>query len=133
MKRATGKKLTSVNSRIIMFVIWCYGGKFICPILMLAFSYIACFAKADKLINLDINKIPDDSILGARVLVLFSAILHFGKVQFFVIKKFKNFVNFNFSCNFNDIRASRTFIVAKESIQESFMVNIINYFVNELY
>ncbi|XP_055549680.1 transmembrane protein 94 isoform X2 [Wyeomyia smithii] len=84
MKRATGKKQTSLDSRLIVFVIWCYGIKFSLVVLFMVISYcsflshpIEIFADEDE--DDDQSDVPENfqnDLAVARSFILLGTILH---------------------------------------------------------
>ncbi|CAD7091091.1 unnamed protein product [Hermetia illucens] len=76
MNRATGKKQTKFDSRVFGFVIWCYGCKFLTPILVVMLSY--CAFMGHPMEFLDINEERYEGNLEvSRSFCLMAIVLHF--------------------------------------------------------
>lgn len=79
MSKATMKKSTKVGTRLLMFVIWCYGLKFIPMVLFVLFSYSAFMAHPLYMIK-SAEEDHEDNLKLARIISLFAVVLHFGKL-----------------------------------------------------
>ncbi|XP_053682636.1 transmembrane protein 94 isoform X2 [Sabethes cyaneus] len=89
MKRATGKKQTSLDSRTIVFVLWCYGIKFSLVVLFLVTSYcsflshpIEIFPDEDDDVEdgVGLDEVPENfqyDLAVARSFILLGTVLHF--------------------------------------------------------
>lgn len=77
MAKATGKKSTKIGSRLIMYVVWCYGMKFLPLIVFMIFSYSAFMVHPVYTRTLDEDF--KDNLKLAQAVSLFAIVLHFGK------------------------------------------------------
>uniref|UniRef100_A0A2M4ADM6 Uncharacterized protein n=2 Tax=Anopheles triannulatus TaxID=58253 RepID=A0A2M4ADM6_9DIPT len=91
MKRATGKKQRTLHSRLVLFVLWCYGLKFAVAVAFLVFAYCSCLSHPLRLFplevpqpqaaaasNLDRLEQSDQGDLHvARSFILLGTVLHF--------------------------------------------------------
>ncbi|XP_037936476.1 transmembrane protein 94 isoform X2 [Teleopsis dalmanni] len=76
MNRATGKKQTEYDTRVFGFVLWCYGCKFLAPILIIILAYCAFMAHPIEIIDVD----DDDLHINLHIARIFSflgILLHF--------------------------------------------------------
>lgn len=78
MSKATVKKSTKVGTRLIIFVVWCYGLKFLPLILFVIFSFSAFMAHPLLPIK-TAEEDYEDNLKLARIVSLFAIVLHFGK------------------------------------------------------
>lgn len=78
MAKATMKKSTKVGTRLLVFVVWCYGLKFIPLVLFVLFSYSAFMAHPLYLIK-SAEEDYEDNLKLARIVSLFAVVLHFGE------------------------------------------------------
>lgn len=79
MNRATSKKQTAFNSRVFIFILWCYGCKFLPAITIMILSYCTLVAHPFNVIEID-DEFKENVEL-ARIFILFSTILHFGIIS----------------------------------------------------
>ncbi|XP_023294328.2 transmembrane protein 94 isoform X5 [Lucilia cuprina] len=80
MNRATGKKQTEYDSRVFGFVLWCYGCKFLTPILVMILSYCAFMDHPIKIMDVE----DDDKHINLEIARIFSTLgilLHFVTVS----------------------------------------------------
>ncbi|XP_037809447.1 transmembrane protein 94 isoform X1 [Lucilia sericata] len=80
MNRATGKKQTEYDSRVFGFVLWCYGCKFLTPILVMILSYCAFMDHPIKIMDVE----EDDKHINLEIARIFSTLgilLHFVTVS----------------------------------------------------
>uniref|UniRef100_A0A336MG02 CSON001119 protein n=1 Tax=Culicoides sonorensis TaxID=179676 RepID=A0A336MG02_CULSO len=75
LNRATGKKQTSLNSNLFIFVIWCYGCKFLPMIVTMILAYCSFVSHPVIVINNDDENYEKDLQL-ARHFIVFGIILH---------------------------------------------------------
>lgn len=75
LNRATGKKQTTLNSSLIVFVLWCYGCKFLPLIATMILAYCSFLSHPVIVINNEDENYEKDLQL-ARQFVLFGIILH---------------------------------------------------------
>ncbi|XP_067641739.1 endoplasmic reticulum magnesium-transporting P-type ATPase isoform X2 [Eurosta solidaginis] len=80
MNRATGKKQTEYDTRVFGFVLWCYGCKFIAPILVMILSYCAFMAHPIELIDVDEDKLHINLHI-ARIFSFLGILLHFVTIS----------------------------------------------------
>lgn len=78
MSKATVKKSTKVGTRLIIFVIWCYGLKFLPLVLFVTFSFSAFMAHPLYLVK-SMAEDYEDNLKLARIVSLFAIVLHFGE------------------------------------------------------
>uniref|UniRef100_W8AQ00 Uncharacterized protein KIAA0195 n=1 Tax=Ceratitis capitata TaxID=7213 RepID=W8AQ00_CERCA len=76
MNRATGKKQTEYDTRVFGFVVWCYGCKFIAPILVMVFAYCTFMAHPIELIDIDEEKLHIN-LQMARIFSFLGILMHF--------------------------------------------------------
>ncbi|XP_058443987.1 transmembrane protein 94 isoform X3 [Malaya genurostris] len=94
MKRATGKKQTTLDSRLIIFVIWCYGIKFSIVVLFLVISYCSFLSHPIEIFSDDEDDVPENfnkDLSVARSFILLGTILHFITVS-------TSFVHRDYTC-----------------------------------
>ncbi|KAM7348450.1 transmembrane protein 94-like protein l(2)k05819 isoform 3-T3 [Cochliomyia hominivorax] len=80
MNRATGKKQTEYDSRVFGFVLWCYGCKFLTPILVMILSYCAFMDHPIKIMDVE----DDEKHINLKIARIFSSLgilLHFVTVS----------------------------------------------------
>uniref|UniRef100_A0A1I8Q6P6 Transmembrane protein 94 n=1 Tax=Stomoxys calcitrans TaxID=35570 RepID=A0A1I8Q6P6_STOCA len=80
MNRATGKKQTEYDSRVFGFVLWCYGCKFMTPVLIMILSYCAFMDHPFKIMDVE----EDDKHINlqiARIFAMLGVLLHFVTVS----------------------------------------------------
>ncbi|XP_075158243.1 transmembrane protein 94-like protein l(2)k05819 isoform X2 [Haematobia irritans] len=80
MNRATGKKQTEYDSRVFGFVLWCYGCKFLAPVLIMILSYCAFMDHPFKIMDVE----EDDKHINleiARIFAMLGILLHFATVS----------------------------------------------------
>lgn len=78
MTKATVKKSTKVGTRLLIFVIWCYGLKFIPLVLFVLCSYSAFMAHPLYFVK-SMAEDFEDNLRLARIVSLFAVVLHFGE------------------------------------------------------
>ncbi|XP_039959827.1 transmembrane protein 94 isoform X4 [Bactrocera tryoni] len=76
MNRATGKKQTEYDTKVFGFVIWCYGCKFIAPILIMIFAYCTFMAHPIELMDIDEEKLHINLQI-ARIFSFLGILVHF--------------------------------------------------------
>ncbi|XP_058988046.1 transmembrane protein 94-like isoform X1 [Musca domestica] len=80
MNRATGKKQTEYDTRVFGFVLWCYGCKFLAPVLVVILSYCAFMDHPFKFMDVE----EDDKHINleiARIFGVLGVLLHFVTVS----------------------------------------------------
>ncbi|XP_073833777.1 transmembrane protein 94-like protein l(2)k05819 isoform X3 [Musca autumnalis] len=80
MNRATGKKQTEYDSRVFGFVLWCYGCKFLAPVLVVILSYCAFMDHPFEIMDIE----EDDKHINleiARIFGMLGVLLHFVTVS----------------------------------------------------
>lgn len=78
MSKATVKKSTKVGTRMLVFVLWCYGLKFIPLVLFVLFSYSA-FMAHPLYMGGSVEEDHEDNLEFARIVSLFAVVLHLGE------------------------------------------------------
>ncbi|XP_058815136.1 transmembrane protein 94 isoform X2 [Topomyia yanbarensis] len=94
MKRATGKKQTTLDSRLAIFIIWCYGIKFSLVVLFLVISYCSFLSHPIEIFSDDEEDVPENfnkDLAVARSFVLLGTIMHFVTVS-------ASFVHRDYTC-----------------------------------
>uniref|UniRef100_A0A1Q3FCQ9 Putative conserved plasma membrane protein n=1 Tax=Culex tarsalis TaxID=7177 RepID=A0A1Q3FCQ9_CULTA len=84
MKRATGKKQTSIDSRLVVFVLWCYGIKFTLVVLFLVISYCSFLSHPIEIFSDDELDVPENfhqDLSVARSFILLGIVLHFVTIS----------------------------------------------------
>ncbi|XP_053949035.1 transmembrane protein 94 isoform X3 [Anastrepha ludens] len=76
MNRATGKKQTEYDTQVFGFVLWCYGCKFIAPILVLVLAYCTFMAHPIELMDIDEEKFHINLHI-ARIFSFLGILVHF--------------------------------------------------------
>ncbi|KAJ6638088.1 Transmembrane protein [Pseudolycoriella hygida] len=76
MNRATGKKQTKFDSKVFLYVLCCYGCKFLPTIIIMMLSYCTFMAHPVILIDLKENDFKEN-LDGARTYLLFAIVVHF--------------------------------------------------------
>ncbi|XP_011179883.2 transmembrane protein 94 isoform X3 [Zeugodacus cucurbitae] len=76
MNRATGKKQTEYDTKVFGFVVWCYGCKFIAPILIMIFAYCTFMAHPIELMDIDEEKLHINLQI-ARIFSFLGILVHF--------------------------------------------------------
>ncbi|XP_035791329.1 transmembrane protein 94-like isoform X2 [Anopheles albimanus] len=91
MKRATGKKQRTLHSRLVLFVLWCYGLKFAVAVAFLVFAYCTCLSHPLRLFPLEepqpqaaaasesgrLEQSDHGDLHVARSFILLGTVLHF--------------------------------------------------------
>ncbi|XP_036318816.1 transmembrane protein 94 isoform X4 [Rhagoletis pomonella] len=80
MNRATGKKQTEYDTRVFGFVVWCYGCKFIAPILVLILAYCTFMAHPIELMDIDEEKFHINLHI-ARIFSFLGILVHFVMIS----------------------------------------------------
>ncbi|XP_065080597.1 transmembrane protein 94 isoform X2 [Ochlerotatus camptorhynchus] len=83
MKRATGKKQTSLDSRLIIFVLWCYGIKFSLVVLLLVVSYCSFLSHPIEIFSddeVEEGNLSQD-LAVARSFILLGIVIHFVTIS----------------------------------------------------
>ncbi|XP_055633358.1 transmembrane protein 94 isoform X2 [Toxorhynchites rutilus septentrionalis] len=85
MKRATGKKQTCLDSRLIIFVLWCYGIKFSLIVLFLVISYCSFLSHPIEIFSGDEDDDATENFTNdlavARSFVLLGIVIHFVTIS----------------------------------------------------
>ncbi|XP_062539396.1 transmembrane protein 94 isoform X2 [Armigeres subalbatus] len=84
MKRATGKKQTSLDSRLVLFVLWCYGIKFSLVVLFLVISYCSFLSHPIEIFSDDEDDVDGNlsqDLAVARSFILLGIIIHFVMIS----------------------------------------------------
>ncbi|XP_055841697.1 transmembrane protein 94 isoform X1 [Episyrphus balteatus] len=76
MNRATAKKQTEYDSKVFGFVLWCYGCKFITPVLIIVLGFCTFMAHPVEIVDIDEDKLHIH-LEVARIFSLLGIILHF--------------------------------------------------------
>lgn len=79
MSKATLKKKTKVGTRMVIFVMWCYGLKFVPMALFTLFSYSTLMGHPLDLIDSSQEEDHEDNLALARIVCVFAVVLHLGE------------------------------------------------------
>ncbi|XP_055605027.1 transmembrane protein 94 isoform X2 [Uranotaenia lowii] len=101
MKRATGKKTTSLDSRLVIFVFWCYGIKFALVVLFMVVSYCSFLSHPIEIFSDDEEDVPENFVKDlsvARSFILLGIVIHFVIISSsFVHRDYSSFKKSPFS------------------------------------